>query len=242
MFVGAESEFGTREGGHEQKQGGVRQVKVGEETVNPLEFVGRVDVGGRRASMGSKVRGGFQDANRGGADRDDAAGGRDFFLEAWANFVPLLVHGVVAEVSRLDWAEGAEADVKGDKSVMELRQKLRGEMEPGGGGSDGAGDFGVRGLVGIDVGRIKIGPALGPARLQDVGRERRSTKSLEVELFHERTHDQLAAGDGFFDTEKRESRCGPVEGVWKEVGARGEAFSWGTEGSPPTGTGFFKKQ
>ena len=49
MFVGAESEFGTREGGHEQKQGGVRQVKVGEETVNPLEFVGRVDVGGRRA-------------------------------------------------------------------------------------------------------------------------------------------------------------------------------------------------
>ena len=84
-------------------------------------------------------------------------------------------------------------------------------MKPGGGGSDGAGDFGVRGLVGIDVGRIKIGSALGLTRLQYVGRERRSAKGLEVELFHERTHDQLAAGDGFFDTEKRESRCGPPD-------------------------------
>ena len=115
-------------------------------------------------------------------------------------------------------------------------------MEPGGGGSDGAGDFGVRGLVGINVGRIKIGPALVPARLQDVGRERRSAKGVEVELFHERTHDQLASGDGFFDTEKGESRWGPVEGVWKEVGARGEAFGRGAESGPPAGAGFLKKQ
>ena len=112
-------------------------------------------------------------------------------------------------------------------------------METGGGGSDGARDFGVRGLVGIGVGRIKIGPALGPARLQDVGRERRSAKGVEVELFHERTHDQLASGDGFFDTEKGESRWGPVEGVWKEVGARGEAFGRGAESGPPAGAAFF---
>ena len=115
-------------------------------------------------------------------------------------------------------------------------------MEPGGGGSDGAGDFSVRGLVGIDVGGIKIGATLVLARLEDVRRERRATKGVQVELFHERTHNQLAAGDGFFNTEKGGGRWGSVEGVRKEVGSRDEAFGGSSQGSPPTGAGFFKKQ
>ena len=115
-------------------------------------------------------------------------------------------------------------------------------MEPGGGGGDGAGNFGVRGLVGIDVGGIKIGPALGLARLQDIGRERRSTEGVEIELFYEGTHNQLAAGDGFFHAEQGLVWRGALEGVWKEVGAWGKAFGGGAERGPPTGTGFFKKQ
>jgi len=115
-------------------------------------------------------------------------------------------------------------------------------VEPSRGGSDGAGDFGVGGLVSLDVGWVEIGPALGLARLQDIGRERRSAEGGEVEPFHERTHNQLAAGDGFLDTEKRGSWWGLVEGVWKELGAWGEAFGRGAESGPPAGAGFFKKQ
>jgi hypothetical protein len=115
-------------------------------------------------------------------------------------------------------------------------------MEPGGGGSDGAGDLGVGGLVGSDVGGIKIGLALGLARLEDVGRERRAAKSLQIELFRERTHNQLAAGDGFFNTEKGGGRRGSVEGVWKEVGARHKAFGGSSQGGPPARAGFLKKQ
>ena len=115
-------------------------------------------------------------------------------------------------------------------------------MESGGGGSDGAGDFSVRGLVGIDVGGIKIGSTLVLARLEDVRRERRAAKGVQVELFHERTHNQLAAGDGFFNTEKGGGRWGSVEGVRKEVGARDKAFGGSSESGPPAGAGFFKKQ
>ena len=115
-------------------------------------------------------------------------------------------------------------------------------MEPGGGGSDGARDFSVRGLVGINVGGIKIGSTLSLARLEDVGRKRRTAKGVQVKLFHERTHNQLAAGDGFFNTEKRGGRWGSVEGVRKEVGARDEAFGGSSQGGPPAWAGFFKKQ
>ena len=115
-------------------------------------------------------------------------------------------------------------------------------MEPGGGGSDGARNFGVRGLVGINVGRIKIGPALVPARLQDVGRERRSAKSVEVELFHERTHDQLAAGNGFFHPEQGGFGGRALERIGKQVGAGREALGGSAEGGPPAGAGFLKKQ
>lgn len=115
-------------------------------------------------------------------------------------------------------------------------------MKPGGGGSDGAGDFSVRGLVGIDVGGNKIGPALVLARLEDVRRERRTAKGVQVELFHERTHNQLAARDGFFNTEKRGGRWGSVEGVRKEARARDEAFGGSSQGGPPAGAGFLKKQ
>ena len=115
-------------------------------------------------------------------------------------------------------------------------------MKPGGGGSDGAGDLGVGGLVGSDVGGIKIGPALGFARFQNIGGKRRAAKSVQVELFHERAHNQLAAGDGFFNTENGGGGGRPVEGVWREIGAWNKAFGRSAESGPPAGAGFLKKQ
>jgi len=109
-----------------------------------------------------------------------------------------------------------------------LRQKFLGEVEPSRGGSDGARLFRVGGLVSLDVGWVEIGLAVGFTGFEDIGRERRAAKGGEVELFHERTHNQLAAGDGFLNTEKREGRWGLVEGVWKEIGAGGESFGRGT--------------
>jgi len=115
-------------------------------------------------------------------------------------------------------------------------------VKSGSGSGDGAGFFGVGGLVGCNVGGVEIGLAVGFTGFEDIGRERRAAESLEVELFHQGTHNQLAAGDGFLNTEKGRGRRRTVEGVWKEVGARGEAFGRGAEGDPPAGAGFFKKQ
>ena len=120
MFVGSEGEFLPRESGNEQKQGGMREMKIGEEALNSSELIRRVNIGGSGAGMGIQVGGGFKDASGGGADGDHATGSGNFFLEARADFIPFLMHGVVAEVSGFDGTEGAEADVKGDKSVMEL--------------------------------------------------------------------------------------------------------------------------
>ena len=242
MLVGAEGELRSREGGDEQKQSGMGKVEIREKTLDSFELVGGINVGGGVARVGAEVGRRLEDTGGGGSDGDDPAGRGDFFLKPRADLVFFLVHGVVAKIGGFDGAKSAEADVEGDKDVGKLGKQFRGEMESGGGCGHGAGNFGVGGLVGGEVGRIEIRQALPLAGLQDVGGEGRAAKRFKVELFHERTHDQLAAGDGFFDTEKRESRWGPVEGVWKEFGARGEAFGRGAESGPPAGAGFLKKQ
>ena len=70
--------------------------------------------------MWVQVGGRFKNASGGGADGDHATGSGNFFLEARADFISFLMHGVVAEVSGFNGTEGAKADVKDDKSVMEL--------------------------------------------------------------------------------------------------------------------------
>ena len=65
---------------------------------------------------------------------------------------------------------------------------------------------------------------------------------MQVELFHERAHNQLAAGDGFFNTENGGGGGRPVEGVWREIGAWKKAFGRSAESGPPAGAGFLKKQ
>ena len=65
---------------------------------------------------------------------------------------------------------------------------------------------------------------------------------MQVELFHERAHNQLAAGDGFFNTENGGGGGRPVEGVWREIGAWNKAFGRSAESGPPAWAGFLKKQ
>ena len=96
-------------------------MEVGEKAMDPAELVGGVNEGGGGASVGAEMGGGLEDAHRGGADGDDSSSGGDFFLQSGPDFVALFVHGVVAKIGGFDRAEGAEADVEGDESVMELR-------------------------------------------------------------------------------------------------------------------------
>ena len=69
---------------------------------------------------------GFEDAGGGGADGDEFVGGISFFGKACGNFIMFCVHGVIAKVFCFDWAEGAEADVEGDKRREETGQGVRG--------------------------------------------------------------------------------------------------------------------
>lgn len=112
---------------------------------------------------------GFEDAGGGGADGDEFVGGSSFFGKACGNFIMFCVHGVIAKVFCLDWAEGAQADVEGKEGVRKLGKEFGGEVEAGGGGGDGAWGLGIGGLVVGWVGGLEIGLALNFAGFEDVG-------------------------------------------------------------------------
>ena len=217
-------------------------MEIGQETVDSFEWVRGINIGGGGAGVGAEVGGGFEDAGGGGADGDDTAGGGDFILEARADLVFFLVHGVIAKIGGFDRAKSAKTHVEGDESVGESGEELRGEVEAGGGGGDGAGDFGVGGLVGGDVGGAEIGLAVGFAGFEDVGGERGTAEGVEVKIFDEGADEELAAGDGFFDAEGGRGGRGALEGVGKEVGAGGESLGRGAEGGPPARAGFLEKE
>jgi len=75
MLVGAKGQLRSGERGDEEEQSGVGEMEVGQEALNSLEFVGRVDVGGSGASVGAEMGNGLKDAGGGGAHGDDAVGG-----------------------------------------------------------------------------------------------------------------------------------------------------------------------
>ena len=51
MLVGAKGELRAGEGGDEKKQGGVGEVEVGEEALDPFEFIRGIDIGGGRPGV-----------------------------------------------------------------------------------------------------------------------------------------------------------------------------------------------
>ena len=112
---------------------------------------------------------GFEDAGGGGTVGDEFVGGISFFGKACGNFIMFCVHRVIAEVLCFDGAEGAEADVESDEGVGELGEEFGGEVEAGGGGSDGAWELGVGGLVVAWVGGLEIGLALNFTGFEYIG-------------------------------------------------------------------------
>lgn len=157
MTVGPESEFGTGKCGHQKKKRGVSQVKVGHDSSHPFELVRRVNEGRRGSLVRVQMGCGFQDANRGGADRDKLIRFRDFFGKTSRDFVMFRVHGVLAKILCLDGAEGAEANVECDEGMGKLPQEFGSEVETGGGGGNRARGLGVGGLVVGGVRSLKIG-------------------------------------------------------------------------------------
>lgn len=167
LVVGFEDEFAGGEGADEHEEGAFGEVEVGEEGVDDVELVGRVDedVG----AAGGGFEGGavaaevFEGAGDGGADSDDAVGGIDFVCGLGAELEVFFVHAVFLEVIDGNRTEGADADVEGEEAVGMGGEELGGEVEAGGGGGDGAVLFGVDGLVAFAVGVFLL--------TIDVGRE-----------------------------------------------------------------------
>ena len=87
-----------------------------------------------------RIQGGgrFENAGGGCPDGDESVCCSCFFGETRWSFVMFCVHGVISKILCFDGAEGAEADVKGDKSVGKLSEEFGGEVESSGGCGNGA--------------------------------------------------------------------------------------------------------
>jgi len=175
------------EGADQHEQGRARQVEVGEQQVDGAKAVARQDVDAGLAGEGLNraVGGGrsFEQAERRGADRDDApagrAGGVDGPGRCLRQLAGLQVHPVVARVLDLDRQEGAGADVEGERDAVDAARRERvqqagREVETSGGGGDRAGPARENGLVVAEVGGFR------PVGALDVGRQRHGADPLEA--------------------------------------------------------------
>jgi hypothetical protein len=151
-------------------------VEVGEQGIGAVEIVAGEDEEAGFAVEGVDgavfVGGGFEEAERGGADGDEAvargAGGVDAGGGLGGDVAAFGVDLVLVDVVVAERQEGAGADVQGDGFALdvvggEAREEVGGEVEAGGGGGDGALVLGEDGLV---VGGVGGGGALGAG---DVG-------------------------------------------------------------------------
>ena len=148
------------------------------------------------------MRGVFESADRGGAYGNDTAGFAAGLTDLGGGFfgdrIGLGVQGVLFDFFDADRLEGAEADVKGDfrgfdAAVAETGERLRSEMETGGGGGDGPALAGVDGLVAVaitgGIGAGDVGRERDMADLLDAGEEVVCRSEVEVALA------KFAAGD-----------------------------------------------
>ena len=209
-------------------------MEVGDEGVDGLELVARIDKNGGFAGFGGEfgvaLEVGFERADRGGADGEDfMPGGADGVEGGGGGFGDVIffgVHLVILDVVDLDGAEGPKADMEGDFDdmdtfLLDLVEEFWGEMKAGGGGGSGAEFVGVDGLI--------VGLVL--ELLMDVGRERHGAEA--VENFEEDTviskvNMSEAVGEGLGDgggEERLDGASFRVVGVARGVavvrGARG---------------------
>ncbi len=176
--VGGFHEVGACHGGDEHEECGFWQVEVSKEGVGAAERPWRVDEDGGIAVVrgDGSVGGGavFEDAGDGGADGNAAGGGFDGGGGVGGDFVAFAVHDVVGDDVSFDWLERACADVESDGGVGDGGEDFRGEVEPGGGGSDGVGGI----AAGVD--RLIAFVVLGVVVALHVVREREVAEFLFV--------------------------------------------------------------
>jgi hypothetical protein len=121
LAVGLHDEIAAREGAHEHEEGAFREVEIGQEGIDDLKFVGRVDenVGGalgfaQRLTSAAEM---LEDAGHGGAHRDHALGLIDFEGRAGIEIVALFMHLVFGGVFDLHGSKSAGADVEGEEGM-----------------------------------------------------------------------------------------------------------------------------
>ncbi len=181
--VGLEHDLAGRESAEHHEEGGAGEMKVGEDGVDSPEVERGIDVkagaagGGGEAAVG--VDDGFEGADAGGADGDDApaafSGGVQGLGGFRGEFVALLIHGVILDGVAFHRTEGAGADMEGEfddaaAAGADFLEHFRSKMKAGGGRGDGAGVFGVDGLIafGIVLGEVIAVNVGGQGRFTDV--------------------------------------------------------------------------
>ena len=133
----------------------MREMKIGQQGVDPLELVGRVDEDVRAALAAMEIRRGFEHAGGGGADSDDAVGRFVGRFEAIGDGIDFLVHFVIEEEFGFDGPEGAKSHMKRNEGVGAAGEQFRGEMETRRRSRDRSGLARVDGLVALEIlGRV----------------------------------------------------------------------------------------
>ncbi len=161
-------------------------MKIGEQGIDNLKPVSRRDEDirfpGKRPHHAGVIRGGLQQAKRGGADGDHppglSVGGVDGVGGGGGNLPPFGMHLVVVGVVHLDRQEGPGPDMQGqpfDGGARRLHRlkKPRREMQPRRRCRDGAGNIGEQGLVVVLIFRVTT---LFPL---DVGRQRHNAVGIQ---------------------------------------------------------------
>ena len=151
VAVGALHARGAGEGRDEDEKARARQVEVREQKVRRAEAVARLDEERRLRIVGMdaprSVGGGFEQAERGGADGDDAAalGTRrvDRGGGGWRDVAALGVEAGLREILRAEGKEGAGADMQRDRGGEDAAgakggEEILREVKAGGGRGDGA--------------------------------------------------------------------------------------------------------
>ncbi len=174
----------------DQQQRRLRQVKIGDESIDRAERIGRMDVDFSFALPGFQLAGSggrFQGSGGRGADGDHAATGLtspfDSSNRLGRHVGPFAMYLMLARIVGAYRFEGAEADVQGhggavDSSILQSLQEFRREVQTRRRGGDGTGDHVEDGLIAFAVGTLGYS-------LANIGRQRHRADFLQQ--FDDRT-------------------------------------------------------
>ena len=152
------------QGADQHNQGGFRQMEVGDQSIQNLEFVSRIDEdAGFAAAALNNTWGngsGLKCTAGSGAHCDDAAAVLFSFVNSLSSFfinmIDFTVHHMLFDFVYFYRAEGAKTNVQGhigniNSFFLKFCQKLTGKMKTGGGGGGRAFLSGIYGLITIAI-------------------------------------------------------------------------------------------